>query len=338
MSSLPEYRHRALAKRKEQTIQEYEAVISQLSYTTNSADKIKLERQLEELDRQIQVIDRQLEPSVSQETVTLAKAPPGTDISDDILFGTGNRWAVLVGVNDYVDSLHYGPLQVCAKDVVAVQEQLIMGGYESERIHLLTDNVENRPTKGNILSSLKSAADATEPDDLLLFYYSGHGDTAKGEGYLVGYDGQHTVLEDTAIPITRIKQIIEQAPARAKVIVLDACHSGANIGKKGPQPMTEAFIDRVFKQAEGLAILASCKQGQLSYEWREQERSVFTHYWLEALRGDADRDEKRFVTVHDVSRHVTSGVKLWASQKKVSQTPTLEYRFTGDIILARYGA
>ena len=129
---------------------------------------------------------------------------------------------------------------------------------------------------------------------------------------------------------------MEQAPARAKVIVLDACHSGADIGGKGPKPMSEEFIRRVFEQAEGLAILASCKQGQVSYEWQAQERSTFTHFLLEALAGQADRDEKGFVTVQDANRHVTNGVKLWASQRNLSQTPTLQYTVAGDIILVRY--
>ena len=129
---------------------------------------------------------------------------------------------------------------------------------------------------------------------------------------------------------------MEEAPARAKVIILDACHSGADIGGKGPKPMSAAFIRRVFEEAEGLAILASCKQGEVSYVWPENDRSVFTHFLLQALKGEADRDEKGFVTVQDASRHVTNGVKLWASQHDRSQTPTLQYAVAGDILLARY--
>jgi len=140
-------------------------------------------------------------------------------------------------------------------------------------------------------------------------------------------------LSDTAVPISRIKAVMEEAPARAKVIFLDACHSGADIGGKGPRLMSAEFIRRVFEQAEGIAVLASCKQRQLSYEWRTQERSVFTHFLLEALAGKADRDKKGFVTVQDASRHVANGVRLWASQHNVSQTPTLHYTVAGDIIL-----
>jgi len=251
--------------------------------------------------------------------------------------GTGNRWAVLVGVDEYEDRPNYGRLHICVRDVDAIREQLVAGSFDPARIRLLTDRTTDEPpTRANVLAALKSVADATERDDLLLFYYSGHGDEANGESYLVGRDGRQLVLDDTAVLISRVKEIMLEAPARAKVIILDACHSGADVGGKGPEPMSAEFIRRVFEEAEGLAILASCKQGQLSYAWRAQERSVFTHFLLEALTGQADREQKGFVTVQDANRHVTDGVKLWASQNNVSQMPTLQYAVVGDIILARY--
>jgi len=260
----------------------------------------------------------------------------GVPISPESFYGVGNRWAVLVGVNEYDDETNYGCLHVCVKDAHAIREQLVTGGSDPARIRLLTDDSPEPPTRDNILVALKAVADATEPDDLLFFYYSGHGDEDGGESYLVARNGKRLVLSDTAVRVSRIKEIMEQAPARAKVIVLDACHSGADIGGKGPKPMSEEFIRRVFEQAEGLAILASCKQGQVSYEWQAQEQSAFTHFLLEALAGQADRDEKGFVTVQDANRHVTNGVKLWASQRNLSQTPTLQYTVAGDIILVRY--
>lgn len=267
----------------------------------------------------------------------------GSGTSDGITFpdpesayGTGNRWAILVGVNGYEDEINYGHLQVCVKDVDALCHTLVAGGFDPSRIRVLTDDTSELPTRENVLVALSAIANATEPDDLLLFYYSGHGDEDDSESYLVARNGRRLVLCDTAIPLSRVRQVVEQAPARAKVIILDACHSGADIGGKGPKPMSAEFLKHVFEQAEGMAILASCKQGQLSYEWRVRERSVFTHHLVEALAGQADRDEKGFVTVQDVNRHVVDGVKLWASQRNVSQTPTLQYTVAGDIVLCSY--
>lgn len=279
------------------------------------------------------------QPPARAETFGAAPVQPkgqGSSAGPATLYGTGNRWAVLVGVNEYEDKANYGHLSVCGKDVHAVREQLITGGFDPARIRLLTDDSPEPPIRDNILLALQAVRDATEPDDLLLFYYSGHGDEDKKESYLVARNGKRLLLSDTAVRVGRVKEIMENAPARAKVIILDACHSGADIpGQKGPKPMSAEFIRRVFEQAAGLAILASCAQGQLSFEWQARERSVFTHFLLEALQGQADRDGKGFVTVDDAKRHVVNGVKLWASQRNLSQTPTLHSTVEGDIILAR---
>ena len=101
--------------------------------------------------------------------------------------------------------------------------------------------------------------------------------------------------------------------------------------------MPPAFIKRVFEEAEGLVVLSSCRQGELSYEWKAQKRSVFTHYLLEAIAGEADMNEKDFVTVQDANRYVVNGVKRWAARNRVSQSPTAQVTASGDIILTRYG-
>jgi hypothetical protein len=248
--------------------------------------------------------------------------------------GSGKAWAVLVGVNQYTDPF-IASLKVCVDDVTAIQ-QALAGRYQAAR--LLTDATpEHLPTRANILAELSTVAQAAEADDLLLFYFSGHGMAQAGESFLLARDTRLAALKHTAVSMRDVREIIEQSPAHAKVIMLDACHSGASIGKAEPT-MTPEFIRRVFEEAEGMAVLASCKQGQQSWEWPEQQRSVFTYYLLDALTGQADLDGKGFVTVSDASRHVTDGVKAWAVERGVPQTPTLQYTVAGDIILLRYGA
>ena len=83
-----------------------------------------------------------------------------------------------------------------------------------------------------------------------------------------------------------------------------------------------------------MAILASCQQGQVSYEWEQAGQSVFTHYLLEGLAGAADFDDKRFVTVQDINRYVADRVKAWAVERGRLQTPTLGGGWSGDIVIA----
>jgi hypothetical protein len=310
---------------------QYIAVNKQLVHALDAADTVKLEAKLAHLELDIRELEKQLKELTQQGK---DKSTAGELSRDDIPLNSGRRWSVLVGVNEYDDRLNYSPLTVCVKDVNAIHQHLIANKYDPNYISLITDNTDEPPSRENILTALQASANAAEQDDLLLFYYSGHGDVDENESYLVARNGHLVNLRDTAVSLARVVEIMQSSAARAKVIILDACHSGVDIGgKKGAPPMPPEFISRVFEQAEGLAILASCKQGQLSYEWGIRERSVFTNYLLEALSGKADRDDKGFVTVQDVNRHVTNGVKLWASQHRTSQTPTLEYRVSGDIIL-----
>ena len=248
------------------------------------------------------------------------------------VLNTGKAWAVLVGINQY-DDVHLSDLQVCVDDVTAIYHALAPG-YRV--IRLLTDATpETLPTRANILGELASIAQNVEEGDLLLFYFSGHGKAERGESYLLTRDTRLAALKYTALAISEVRQVMHDSPARAKVIVVDACHSGAMIGKAEPT-MTPEFIQRVFREAAGMAVLASCTAGQQSWEWPSQKRSVFTYYLLEALAGRADWDGKGFVTVSDVSRYVADAVKRWAAEHGVPQTPTLQYTVAGDIILAHH--
>jgi uncharacterized caspase-like protein len=255
-----------------------------------------------------------------------------------LLLGRSMRWALLVGVGEYEDVQSFGQLKACIQDATQLRRQLIIGGFPEQHIKLLTDDTAKLPLREDILEALQSTADVTEPDDLLLFYFSGHGEIKGGESYLIPRNGKGANLLDTAIAIKRVKEIVIGARARAKVIILDTCHSGVDIGIRGNQPMTPEFIQYAFADAEGLAILSSCTAGQLSYNWPGKEYGVFTYYLLEALQGRADSDNKGFVTVMDVNRYVTYQVKVWAFQQHKRQQPTLHYEVIGDIVLLEYQA
>lgn len=246
---------------------QYIAVNEQLAHTLDAADTVKLKAKISHLELDIRELEKQLKELTQQGKDGSAA---GELTRDNFPLNSGMRWSVLVGVNEYDDRLNYSPLTVCVKDVNAIYQHLIANKYNPNYISLITDDAKEQPSRDNILTTLQSAANAAEQDDLLLFYYSGHGDIDENESYLVARSGHLVNLRDTAVSLTRVVEIMQSSAARAKVIILDACHSGADIGsKKGAPPMPPEFISRVFEQAEGLAILASCKQGQLSYANQE---------------------------------------------------------------------
>jgi hypothetical protein len=298
---------RAVYKRKPTTVRDFARAIESLLSTTGALEHRKS---------------------------TTAATTDGSIISQDnrSIVNIGKAWAVLIGVNNYDDPF-IANLGVCVNDVHAVGEMLTQ---QYGNVEFLTDlTPQQSPTRANILTSLSTTAQMAGEDDLILFYFSGHGVAETGESFFLSQDTRLSALKYTAVSMRDVSELLKRSVARAKVIIVDACHSGANLGK-APALMSKEFIQRVFDQAEGMAVLASCKHEQQSWEWAEKKRSVFTYYLLEALSGLSDTDKKGFVTVSDVARYVTHGVKSWAVRNRVPQTPTLQYEVSGDIVLVRY--
>lgn len=245
------------------------------------------------------------------------------------ILGSRKTLGVFVGVNTYNDPF-IGDLTVCVDDVTAVHTAF---GKSINANLLCTGNSElSLPTRNNIISELLISARAAEESDLLLFYYSGHGFAENSISYLIATDTQLSALKYTAISMNDVVEIMQSSEARAKVIILDACHSGANIGKS-TSIFSEEFIAHIFQEAEGTAILSSCKQGEKSWEWADKNRSVFTYYLLQAIGGEADVEKKGFITITDAHKFLTNSLKVWSKLNGLKQTPTLETKVVGDIIL-----
>ncbi|MBX7213029.1 MAG: caspase family protein [Thermoflexales bacterium] len=243
----------------------------------------------------------------------------------------GRARGVFAGVGRYADD-SFSPLQYPASDMIALAN-LLAGRYTATNV--LTDEQGVSPTNANIRSALIAQAAAAEAGDLLLFAFSGHGILQDGKSYLIPRDAAYITVSGTAIPLDDVRQIMLESAARAKVILLDACHAGAQIGK-GPEPMTDDFIRHVFEQARGICVLSSSTQSQTSWESSDFGHGVYIRYLLEALIGRADRDGKGFVTVTDAHRYASGMVKRWAADHHKIQQPTLDCQMDGDIVLHHY--
>lgn len=250
-----------------------------------------------------------------------------------------NKWAVLIGINNYDDAT-IRTLDYCVSDIKLFCSVLIdeeRGKFNPDKVKLLIQDDADRsinPIRSNILSALNHLSRVATKNDSILIYFSGHGFEDKGKSYLLPSDASVDVLSETAISIEWINNIIEESEARVKVIIFDACHSGARLDKANIGPMKEVFYNAIFKEAEGKAVLSSSKINEVSYEWPEKKQSVFTYFLVEGMRGKADYDKDGIISITDINKYVTGNVKTWSFKKGVQQTPTLEYRVSGDIILS----
>jgi hypothetical protein len=250
------------------------------------------------------------------------------------LIELGNKLALLVGINNYMDPSII-QLNYSVKDIEDIYEILVdskRGAYTKNNIAILTDKTADKPIRSNILSKLKTMSTHASGEDSVLFYFSGHGLELNGQPYLLCSDSQRNTLEDTALSTQLVRKIMETSLARIKIIILDACHSGVIKGIKDSGIMTKSFFESFFPPSEGFVVMTSCKLGEFSHEWAEKENGVFSYYLLDGLRGNADTDNDGAITVTDAHRYCSENVKRWAFATGVEQNPTLEAKISGDIL------
>ena len=240
------------------------------------------------------------------------------------------RWAVLVGINSYVNPA-FAPLNFCVADVEALGAALAGLGYS---VKTLTDTAADpvrQPTRANIEEALAQVCSLAAPDDLIWVHFACHGVLLQGQAVLVARDTGQASIATTGLPLAQVEATLRAGASRRVILTLDACHTGVAMGRAGSDP---AFNQHVYEQAEGFAVIAASTAQQTALEWRDVGHGVFTYYLLEALSGQADRAHKGFVTVDDVRLFVLNALRIWAfDHNGAIQEPTARTEGLGDMVL-----
>ena len=243
------------------------------------------------------------------------------------------RWAVLIGVNGYHESL--GALRFSCEDARLMQETLIseICGFAQDDTLLLTDESprDRQPTYGNIHSWLASWLGHAGKDDMALVYFAGHGREVDGRAVLAPIDATLDSMNMTGIPIAYIRDLLQRSRARQKVLILDACHSGAGRDAAAMTPTFQTELD----EGEGIYTIASCGADQVSHEWPEKGHGLFTWYLTRAVSQVAPKPDG-IVSLDDVYRWTRDHVREWSLRKRISQNPIRICHVDGMIAIGRY--
>jgi len=169
------------------------------------------------------------------------------------------------------------------------------------------------------LDELNRRLDGDKGETLLFVFYSGHA------------DAETIHLGGGRFPIADLRDFISRSSATARVLVVDACRSGAVTRVKGgrPGPSFEVNLEPPVA-ANGYAILTSSAAGEEAQESDELRGSFFTHYLSSALLGAADRDGDGSVTLDEAFTYAAERT-LVATAATVTgpQHPTYRFDLSG---------
>ncbi len=248
------------------------------------------------------------------------------------------RWAFLVGINDCFDSKNYGLLNYCVDDVLELSNLLEQLGYTTNCLHDRGDGRGNPkfPYRSSILSELKRICEVAGDGDLLLVYFACHGsrDAPDQKPRLIAVDTHCNSLATQGLSIPDdIEPLIKGSKAKHKMLMLDACFMGQGRGVHNPAE----FIRRVHELAEGYVVMAASSENQQALESSGLKHSVFCHYVLRGLAGEAEMPGTNAVTVRDLQNFVLDGICEFSVRFSQDQEPQGRSEGNqGDIILADY--
>jgi len=231
------------------------------------------------------------------------------------------RFALLIG-ND-VGGPDDTPLRYAASDAERMASVMRdVGGFPPGNVTVLRG--ETAETVQHTLIALndriRSSVARPGTQVMLLVYYSGHA------------DARALHLGSTRLPLLVLEQLVRSSAAAFRILVVDACRSGALTRVKGGRPMP-ALAVRVDEQlsGEGVVFLTSSSANEDAQESDEIRGSFFTHYFRSGLLGAADDDDDGRVTLDEAYRYahdstLRASSRTWAGL----QHPTFRYELRGQ--------
>jgi uncharacterized caspase-like protein len=258
----------------------------------------------------------------------------------------GKRLAICIGINDYEDKtiIDLNKAQNDAKELGKVLKEY----GQFDHVYVMTDDLdpkgEEYPKLMNIRRILDFLKEFIDPEDLVVFSFSGHGvANSDGKGFLVMADSYVGDLFGSSLKVEEIVTWLKEMKVKKSLLLLDACREQFQEGKA--VNLNGLKAER-FLQAEVGAVLYSTKSGWFSYEEeKEGNFGIFTKYVIEGLKGRADSPKAEgngdgIVTFSELGAYVEEAVSNWALKKERRQKPYTKINGEkfGDLALSTYTA
>lgn len=227
------------------------------------------------------------------------------------------RWALVIGVDQYRDG-QINALKGSVNDAHNLATALVRyAGFPQDQVIVLTTDQpeERQPTRINILTYLSNLASLVPKDGLLLVSFAGHGIERGGQAYLIPSDARlsHDVslLEESAVSVTRMHDRIKAIGVGQVIVLLDACRNDPGGRADAPNNMSAAYAKFNFdvqnREVQAFATFYATAVGQRAYEYTEKRQGYFTWAIVEGLRGGA-ANEKGEVTLSALVKFVQDNV------------------------------
>lgn len=189
-----------------------------LDLSNNAAQHIPLEENLylSQGDNKIELVAQNMPGNESTHEIAYIRYEPKKKYKPTVYF-------IAMDVDRYRDSAFR--LSYSVNDGRTIAEKL-SGVVKNEELYI--DTIFDANVTRDALERIRKTLQHTRVDDKVILQLSGHGmlDTARKNFYFCTYDTDFNHPAAKAIPYDSILALMHNIPARKKLILIDACHSG----------------------------------------------------------------------------------------------------------------
>lgn len=172
----------------------------------------------------------------------------------------------------------------------------------------------------------------------ILVFFAGHGMAAPNGNapYLLPYDGDPDLLEQSAFRTDALIRRLAALKAGAVTLIIDACYSGQTRGGGSLTPQARPIVltAKPIDVPGTVSILTAADNTQIARALGPAAHGLFTYEMLMGLEGPADLDGDHRITVAELFRYAHDRVAREASAMGTLQTPVLAG--DGAMVLAQW--
>jgi hypothetical protein len=244
-------------------------------------------------------------------------------------------WAIAVGVSSY-ESQNIMQLKYPHSDayrMYAFWKSPEGGSLDDAHSQVL---VNDQATKQGIIDSMRQMFTQAAPNDLVTFFYSGHG--LKGAFLPTDYDGNNIRLFHS-----EINDILATCPAQYKLVIADACNSGSYLASKSVksevfystgQDAQDVFFRELNRASAGTAFIMSSLADEESLEVSTLHQSIFSYFVVIGMKGAANSNDDDIITVQELFDYVYQNVTSYAFKLGKTQTPIIKGNYDPNMPVA----
>ena len=243
-----------------------------------------------------------------------------------------HSYALVVGISHYKNLPAKAQLQYPDRDAADIYTTLLVasaGQFPAENVHKL---INEQATLANLNRELEDwLPRVTGPDDRVVIYFAGHGFISGGKAYIAPYDIDPSNIAATAFPMEELGKLIgSRIHGKWKVLLTDACHSGAITPEDDTAQVNKSLLD-LNTSIFSLTASRDREQSFESSQWGGGH-GIFTYYVIRGLEGEADTSGDVIVTADELAEYVHQNVRLATHTR---QNPTSERgSFDPNMVLA----